>query len=117
MQTPQEALAEVTPWHKKDLSSTKQAVRAAAGKLVAWDIYNPNSSVAYVQVFDKAAGDVTVGTTAPDYVITIPATDTARITLANGVLHANAITVAATTTPDGSTAPTTALVASLFHKA
>jgi hypothetical protein len=98
------------------LTNTAVAVKGSAGQFGGYMIYNPNTSVAHVQVWNVAAGSVTVGTTAPTYVLSIPAASAANLELTCGVAHSTAIAVAATTTPTGSTAPTSALVAAIFYK-
>lgn len=91
------------------LSTTVTSIKNAPGAVGAISCYNPNSSVAYIQVFDQAApSSVTLGTTAPNQSIGIPATGA----IATGMLDIktmNGLQVAATTTATGSTAPTTAL--------
>lgn len=98
------------------LTNTAQAVKASAGKLGGWYIYNPNATVAYVIVWNVATGGVTVGTTNPKLVIPIPATSAANLEIVNGVTFDTAITVAATTTGGGNTAPGTALEANFLYK-
>lgn len=98
------------------LSNTKQAAVAAACCVTGYSWHNPNSAVSYLQVFDVASGSVTVGTTAPTYVIGIPANGTANIEYSLGIKHATALTVAATTTATGSTAPSSALVGFFTYK-
>lgn len=100
------------------LGSTVVAVKSsAAGELGGYIIYNPNSSAAYVQVFDVAtAGGVTLGTTRPDMVIPIPATSGANLEFANGVSFANGIQIAAATTDSGSTGPSTGLTVTILYK-
>lgn len=79
-------------------------------------LYNPNSSVIYIQVFNVVSGSVILGTTTPTYVIPIPAAGAANVEFANGIAHATAISVAATTTATGSAAPTTALTGFFIYK-
>jgi hypothetical protein len=98
------------------LSSTKATVSSAAGHFGGYMIYNPNTSVIYVQVFDVASASVTVGTTTPTYVIPIPASAGANVEFTLGIAHATAIVVAATTTATGSTAPGTALTGFFLYK-
>jgi len=98
------------------LTNTKVAVKASAGTFGGYMIYNPNASAVYIQVFDVASGSVTLGTTTPTYVITLPATAGANVEFTNGINHATAITLAATTTATGSTAPGTALTALFLYK-
>lgn len=97
-------------------TTTKKVVKASAGTWGGYYVYNPNASVAYIQVFDLATGSVTLGTTAPDLVYGIPAGSAANLELANGVNMANAITLACTTTATGSTAPGTGLDLTLYFK-
>lgn len=98
------------------LTNSKVAVKASAGNFGGYMVYNPNSSVSYVQIFDVASGSVTLGTTAPTYVIPLPATAAANVEFTAGINHATAITLAATTTATGSTAPSTALVGFFLYK-
>lgn len=98
------------------LSNTKTQIKSSAGTFGGYMIYNPTVAVAYVQVWDVANASITVGTTAPTYVLSIPAGSAANLELTCGVNHATAINVAATTTPTGSTAPASALTCALFYK-
>jgi len=102
----------LTPKILNALSTTVTAIKSsAAGQLGAVYCWNPNSSVAYIQIFDVAtAGAVTLGTTAPKLSLGIPPTNSGGFTLsAIGVSFTTGIQVAATTTATGSTAPATAL--------
>jgi hypothetical protein len=92
------------------LTTTKTTIKNAAGQLAKIYCYNPNSSVAYVQIFDALTGSITLGTTSPVNSLGIPATSAAGYALADiGDQFATAISVAATTTVVGLTAPSTAL--------
>jgi hypothetical protein len=76
-------------------------------------IYNPNAAATYIQVFNKAFGSVTLGTTAPDYVIGVQPTTTVIVPLDGlGMQFPNGVTLAATTAPTGAVAPASALVVS-----
>jgi len=94
------------------LTSTKQAVKASAGMLYGYEIVNNGSAECYIQVFNKTTANVTVGTTAPDFVIPVPApssgTNGAGIVhdIDKGVAFSTAITIACTTTRTGSTSAT-----------
>lgn len=98
------------------LSNTKQAVNASAGNLYGYHIYNPNTSVIYVQLFNLASASVTVGTTAPTAVLAIPPLGWADAEPATPIAFGTALTIAATTTSTGSVAPTTALLANFWYK-
>lgn len=98
-----------TPVLKNGLTNTASSVISSqAATLKSYYCYNPNATVAYVQIFDVAtAGAVTVGTTTPKWSIGIPATSAANLRI--NLSFASGIQVAATTTATGSTAPGTAL--------
>jgi hypothetical protein len=85
-------------------------VDSDAGVLDFVSCYNPNATVAFVQIFD-IVGAVTLGTSTPKTVLAIGATSTGGATMMN-LGFANAIKSAATTTATGSTGPTTDLVCS-----
>jgi hypothetical protein len=97
------------------LSAKTQAVGTACA-FGGYFFYNPNSSVTYIQVFDILSASVTLGTTAPTYVLSIPATSGANLEILAGIPHLNAITLAATTTATNSTAPGTALTGFVLYK-
>jgi hypothetical protein len=98
------------------LTNTKVAVKASAGTFAGYMLYNPSASASYVQVFDVASGSVTLGTTPPTYVIGLPAGAAANVEFKVGIPHATAITLAATATATGSTAPATALTGFFLFK-
>lgn len=98
------------------LSNTKTQVVAVASTFGGYMFYNPNASAVYIQVWDVANASITVGTTAPTYVIPLPAGAAANVEFSNGIKHATAINIAATTTPTGSTAPGTALTGFVLYK-
>lgn len=98
------------------LTNTAQVIKGSAGKFGGYYIYNPNSSATYVLVYDVAAASVTVGTTTPKLVFCIPATAGANLELLAGVPFGTAMSIAATTTGGGNTAPSTALEVMIFYK-
>lgn len=100
------------------LSNTAVAVKASAGNVYYIHFYNTNTSDCFVQLYNVAQGSVTVGTTTPDITFTVPG--------GNGILDTSfdsspfscgtAITIAATTTITGGTAPGTGLLVSMGFK-
>ena len=101
------------------IGATKTDIGTAntAGNVGGWYIYNPNSSVAYVQFFNAQASAVTLGTTAPVYSLGIPATSAANIAPGMvGISHSTAISIAITTTRAGSTGPSSTVDYNLFYK-
>ena len=104
-----------TPGQQAALSTTVEAIKASAGELGNILCYNPNATVAYVQVFNVAAASVTLGSTAPNYIVSVPATSNggySGLPGGHGMAFGTAISFAATTTPTGSTAPGTGLTCS-----
>ena len=104
-----------TPALANGLTNSSVTVKAAAGELGAYHCLNPNTSAAYVQVFDTA-GAVTVGTTTPVLSLGLPASSGGNLEWTMGLHFANAIKVAATTTATGATAPATAVDCNFAYK-
>lgn len=98
------------------LTSTAQAIKASAGVLLGYYIYNPNATAQFVQFYNTASGSVTVGTTNPLFMLTIPATSAANLAFPYGIAFATAMSWAATSTAGGNGAPSTALDAVCFYK-
>lgn len=98
------------------LTSTAQVIKASAGQVYGYYIYNPNATAQFVHFYNTAAGSVTVGTTNPLFSLTIPATSAANLMGANGVTFTNAgFSIAATATAGGNGAPSTALDAVIWY--
>lgn len=110
--------------YQSALSNTATQIKGSAGTLGGWLwLYNPNTAVTFIQVFNKASASVTLGTTAPDFVIALPGIASASATgsaanweSVHGIAMGTGITVAATTTASGSTAPANAVVATFLYK-
>lgn len=98
------------------LTNAAQAIKASAGQLGGWYIYNPNAVVSYVNIYNVASGSVTVGTTTPKMNLAIPAGAAANVELVNGIEFDTAMSLSATTTGGGNTAPTTALDVMIWYK-
>ena len=104
-----------------DGDNTAQVIKAAAGALYGLEVSNANSTDAWIQIFDVAAGSVTVGTTTPTLSFLVPAgngTDDGGMTetFVVPIKFATAITYACSTTPTGSGDPTTGLVVNVLYK-
>jgi hypothetical protein len=99
------------------LTSTAQAIKGTAGSVLGWYIYNPNTVASFVQFYNTAQGSVTVGTTNPLFMITIPAGSAVAVDRGqSGITFGTAISWSATSTAGGNGAPTTALDAVCFYK-
>jgi len=99
------------------LTNTAQAIKASAGNLYGYYIYNPNSSAVYVNLYNVASASVTVGTTTPLMNIAIPATSGANLMFPYPITFSNAgWSASCTTTGGGNTAPSTACEVMFFYK-
>jgi hypothetical protein len=98
------------------LTSTAQAIKGGVGCVYGYFIYNPNATAQFVQFYNTAQGSVTVGTTNPLFMLTIPATSAANLWTDTGIQFSSAISWAATSTAGGNGAPGTALDAVCWFK-
>lgn len=104
-------------------SNTKIQLKATAGTFGGYvNFYNPNTTAAFVQVFNKASTSVTVGSTTPDFVLVLPGVasasatgSAANIEVGNGIAMSTGITVAVTTTETGSTALSNAVFITFLY--
>ena len=93
--------------------TTAVQVSAVPVDIGAYQILNTTAAIAYIQVFYKLAADVTLGTTAPDFVIPLPASGGATLNFSGSGWRTRAgsvagvaspgLTIAATTSPSNST--------------
>jgi hypothetical protein len=99
------------------LGSTVFAVSASASKyLDGISVFNGHSAVCFIQFFDLATGSVTLGTTTPAFSIGVPTLQTVNIfNFLPLKLFNTAISVASTTTNNGSTTCTTASTFTAFY--
>lgn len=99
------------------LTNTAQVIKASAGNLYGYYFFNPNSSTAYVMIYNIAAGSVTVGTSTAQCVFAIPAGSAANLMMPYPITFSNAgWSIAAATTGGGNTAPSTALECMIWYK-
>lgn len=99
-----------------DVDNTAQACKTSKGRLYGYHIQNPNASDAWLQLYDVAAGSVTVGTTTPKLSLIVPANGAIEHIGVIPIAFDTAITYSATTTAAGGTDPTTGLVGNLFYR-
>lgn len=98
------------------LTNAAQAIKASAGSLKGYYIYNPNASAAFVQFYNTASGGVTVGTTNPLFMLTIPASSAANLWMPDGIKFDTAMSWSAVSTAGGNGALGTALDATAWFK-
>lgn len=82
----------------------KAAVKAAATILYSITITNAQAAVAFIQLFNVALAGVTLGTTVPDFEVSIPANSSLTLSwMDRGLNFSTALTVGSTTTEKGAT--------------
>jgi hypothetical protein len=87
----------LTIFRSIDLDETEEEVKATAGQVFGWYMFNAAATTHYVKLYNATAANVTVGTTTPVMTIPVPAGSGANIEFTNGIAFGTAITVAATT--------------------
>jgi hypothetical protein len=100
------------------LTNTLTAVKTSAGNLYGFDFVNTGNASAFVQLFDAAAGSVTLGTTPAKMAKWVPAGGSweEKFGGEGKIAFGTAITMAATTTASGNTAPGTGILANVTFK-
>jgi hypothetical protein len=95
-----------TPVHITGLINAVQAIKTSGGQLGFMQCDNIGNAFAYVQVFNASTGSVTLGVTPPTQTLPIPAALSNGFTLnLVGLQYSTAISVAATSTDNGGSAP------------
>lgn len=98
-------------------SNATEQVHDSANYVHGLTLINPNSALVVLQLFDATSGNVTLGTTTPDYSVAVAAND--KLYLPPRLVHyygfGTALTIGATTDIEGNTAPTSDIKAILFH--
>ena len=101
-----------------DLEGTAVAVAAAAATVYQVEVDNASNSVAsFVKLWNVASGSVTVGTTAPDWCLMVPASVKRSFSMVDGIAFGTAITAACVTTAGtaGTTNPTFAVPVKIVY--
>jgi len=80
-----------------DVDESEDAVKATAGQLYGWAMFNAASSTRYVKYYNDTVANVIVGTTVPILTIPLPAGAAANVEFSMGIPFSAAITIAATT--------------------
>jgi hypothetical protein len=106
-------------FRETDLAETKVAIDATSGTLHTIVVDNTaNAAVTYLKLWNAASGDVTVGTTAPDWVFQISASVKKTIVFHDGEAYATALTAACVTTAGtaGTTGPTSNVIVEIIYE-
>jgi len=80
-----------------DLDETEEAVKASAGQIYGYYIYNNAATTHFIKFYNATVANVTVGTTTPVLTIPLPPGAAANAYSDIGIEFDTAITVAATT--------------------
>lgn len=100
--------------------SAAKVVKASAGNLFGWNLYNPNTYDVYVKFYNTAAASVVIGTTPVVKMIQVPSAGSVVETSSSLPLQAftTAISMAATRLPATSdaTAIASAVIAEISYK-
>ena len=103
--TPTVVVGPATPVGFHISSNAVQAIKSSAGVLRGYFLDNTaNAATTYFQFFNVASGSVTLGSTASLFVIPVPAGLAANLAMSGGWTFSTAMSFAATTTYNGSTA-------------
>lgn len=110
------AAAPTNPYFNAALTAAA-TVTSSNGHYYGYDLYNPNVSICYLQMFSTATP--TLGTTVPVNSIAVPATSRAALTSPMSSLGPTAggapISIEATTTAAGSTLCTTRMAVNVWY--
>ena len=109
----------LTIFRTLDADETEEEIKATAGKLYGWYLYNDGAAEVYVKFYNATAANVTVGSTTPVLTVPVPAGAAANVEYTNGITFGTAITVAATTgVADADTAAPAAnqVIANVFYQ-
>jgi hypothetical protein len=109
----------LTIFRTLDADETEEEIKATAGKLYGWYLYNDGAAEVYVKFYNATAANVTVGTTTPVLTIPVPAGSAANVEYTNGITFSTAMCIAATTevADNGTTAPAAnQVVANVFYQ-
>ena len=91
------------------LTNVAQVVAAASGRIYGYSFKNVAAAASFISFYDVPAASVTVGTTEPFMQIGVIAATADSLALPYGIMFAGALSVAATTTAGGNSAPVTAV--------
>lgn len=98
------------------LTSTAQVIKASAGNLYGYYMYNPNATATYVLVYNIAAASVTVGTSTASLVFCLPEGAAANVNFPIPIPFSNTgWSIAAATTGGGNSAPSTPLEVMIYY--
>ena len=105
-------------FQETDLEGTAIAVASGAATVYQVEVDNALNTVAsFVKLWNAASGSVTVGTTAPDWCLMVPASVKRSLSMVDGVAFGTALTAACVTTAGtaGTTNPTSSVIVKIVY--
>lgn len=114
MPTPTTASAQATSAAVLTANTTAASVKGSAGNLYGLSIYNPNSSLCVLQIFNTSS--VTLGTTSEVLDIPLLATGGNNLMFTFPINFSSAIYVASTTAAHGATTCSTGMLVNAFYE-
>lgn len=94
---PSASAAGTTIHRSIDLDESEEEVKATAGKIYGYFVYNLATTTRYIKFYNATAANVTVGTTTPILTLPIGPSQGANVAFPNGVSFSTALCAAATT--------------------
>jgi len=113
-----DTLAGLFRYESTDILGTIEAVKGSSTVIHLIDMDNAaNGAATFYKFWNVASGSVTVGTTAPDMCILVPASTRIVIPILTGVVFGTALSVAAVTTAGtaGTTSPTSDAILRILY--
>jgi hypothetical protein len=93
------------PYSDDNVAATVKQIKLGPGLIFGLKIVNTTAAAAYLQMFDKAASAVTLGTTVPYVWFRLSANESIMIGLNEPITFGGSgMSIAGTTTPTGSSA-------------
>lgn len=100
------------------IGNTALAVKGSSATVYNLDIDNTaNGSAVYLKLYNVASGSVTVGTTAPDSIVLVPASTRLNLVFPLGQVYGTALSVCCVTAGGtaGSTSPSSSVIARIVY--
>jgi len=107
---------------KRSVTNTVINVSPTAASQIGYNFWGAlvdntaNGAIAYVQIFNALAADVTLGTTVADIVIPVQANGTVNFLLGPPFIFNKGLSIAVTTTKDGNVALGTAIDVTPYYE-
>lgn len=95
--------------------ATGISIKSSAGRVHYFDVYNPNAGVVFLHFYNTASASVVAGTTTPVWSVPILPNSQRSDWLPNSFSFGTAISITATTTATGGTAPATGIFAGIGY--